>query len=40
MSKDNEIENVLAKKMRDADLVFLAQIANNINFGMGITLFC
>lgn len=40
MSKDNEIENVLARKMRDADLVFLAQIANNINFGMGITLFC
>ncbi|EIV2907035.1 gas vesicle protein [Citrobacter braakii] len=40
MSKDNEIDNVIATKMRDADLVFLAQIANNINFGMGVTLFC
>ncbi|URQ59501.1 gas vesicle protein [Pantoea alhagi] len=39
MSEDREVKNVVASKMRDMDLVYLANIVNAVGGSFGITLF-
>ncbi|SUW63465.1 Uncharacterised protein [Buttiauxella agrestis] len=39
MSEDAELEQVLALKVRDEDLMFLNNIVNQTDCGIGITLF-
>lgn len=39
MSEEVELQNVLAVKVKDEDLLFLNDIVNRTNCGIGITLF-
>ena len=38
MSQEN-LQEVLAYKLKDADLLFIAELVNRTNYGIGITLF-
>lgn len=39
MSELNEVSNVIANKITDVDLVFIAGLANKLDLGIGLTLF-